>query len=64
MFGNFQGKNFCVKIFSWSGSHKRLLLLVLRTKVTPLGPVNRPCAAGIAVEPFLAVLSCVAFTYT
>ena len=22
------------------------------TKVSPLGPVNRPCAAGIAVEPF------------
>ena len=35
-------------------SHERLLLLVLllRTKVSPLGPVNRPCAAGIAVEPF------------
>ena len=52
MFGNFRGKNFRVKIFSWSGSYERLLLLVLRTKVTPLGPVNRPCAAGIAVEPF------------
>ena len=22
------------------------------TKVSPLGPVNRPCTAGIAVEPF------------
>ena len=35
-------------------SHERLLLLVLllRTKVSPLGPVNCPCAAGIAVEPF------------
>ena len=52
MFRNFRGKNFCVKIFSWSGSHERLLLLVLPTKVTLLGPVNRPCAAGIAVEPF------------
>ena len=47
MFGNFR-----VKIFSWSRSHEQLLLLVLRTKVSPLGPVNRPCAAGIAVEPF------------
>ena len=28
------------------------VLLVLRTKVSPLGPVNRPCTAGIAVEPF------------
>ena len=33
-------------------SHERLLLLVLRTKMSPLGPVNRPCAAGIAIEPF------------
>ena len=33
-------------------SHERLLLLVLWTKVSPLGPVNRPCTAGIAVEPF------------
>ena len=24
-----------------------------RTKVSPLSPVNRPCAAGITVEPFL-----------
>ena len=52
MFRNFRGKNFCVKIFSWSGSHQRLLLLVLPTKVTLLGPVNHPCTAGIAVEPF------------
>ena len=28
------------------------MLLVLRMKVSPLGPVNRPCAAGITVEPF------------
>ena len=52
VFGNFRWKHFRVKIFSWSGPHERLLLLVLRTKVTSLGPVNRPCAAGIAVEPF------------
>ena len=52
MFRNFCGKHFRVKIFSWSGSHERLLLLFLPTKVTLLGPVNRPCAAGIAEEPF------------
>ena len=32
--------------------HERLLLLVLRMKVSPLGPVNHPCATGITVESF------------
>ena len=69
MFGNFRGKNFRVKIFSWSGGYhenlhtlhnyvekyritKGISVFAAFTKVSPLGPVNRPCAAGIAVEPF------------
>ena len=44
-------------------SHERLLLLVLRTKVSPLGPVNRPCVAGIAVEPFGRAQLCCVYIY-
>ena len=35
-----------------AGSHERWLLPVLQMKVSPLGPVNRPCAASIVEEPF------------
>ena len=47
----FLGKIFVLKYFRGLGATTSVLL-VLRTKVSPLGPVNRPCTAGIAVEPF------------
>ena len=52
------GKIFVLKYFRGLGAttkiyyHENILPRKFRKKVSPLSPVNCPCAAGIAVEPF------------